>query len=71
MLLDKQEQELQRIAKLEERFEIQSDNLQLDKFRILDMLKGYHYQGPFFTPRGVQTIASQSSTNLNLPMWCY
>ena len=38
-LLDKQDKELQRIAELEERFELQAECLQLDKARILQMLQ--------------------------------
>ena len=38
-LLDKQDKELQRIAELEERFELQAECLQMDKARILQMLQ--------------------------------
>ena len=38
-LLDQQDKELQRIAELEERFELQAECLQLDKARILQMLQ--------------------------------
>ena len=44
-LLEKQDRELWRIAKLEERFELQADNLRTDKARILQMLQGQHFQG--------------------------
>ena len=37
--LNKQEEELRQIAELKERFEIQSDNLQSDKKRILNILQ--------------------------------
>ena len=46
-LLEKQDRELRRIAKLEERFKIQADCLRTDKARISQMLQGQHYQdGP-------------------------
>ena len=41
-LLEKQDGELRRIAKLEERFELQADNLCTNKARIL---QGQHFQG--------------------------
>ena len=46
-LPDIQKEELQRIAELKDRFKIQSDNLQLDKIKILNTLQGYHYSCPF------------------------
>ena len=42
-MLDKQDRELQRIAELEERFELQAECLQMDKARILQMLHGQNY----------------------------
>ena len=45
-LVDKQDRELQRIAELEERFELQAECLQMDKARILQMLQGQQPLAP-------------------------
>ena len=49
-LVDKQDREMQRIAELEERFELQAECLQLDKARILQMLQGQQPSAPSRRP---------------------
>ena len=49
-LVEKQDRELQRIAELEERFELQAECLQMDKARILQMLRGQQSTVPTHHP---------------------
>ena len=60
-LLDKQDKELQLIADLEERFELQAECLQLDKARILQML-----QRPPIHPQQPSAVARRRRQTLSL-----
>ena len=74
-LVEKQNRELQRIAELEDRFELQVKCLQMDKARILQMLRGQQSTVPTHHPDEAvsrhRRVRAVSYTHLTLPTTPY